>query len=545
MGKSNNYKTRNSAGKGREAGEINDSKPNSTSTRSSRSSASTKKERSGQSGQNGRGRGGNPSRSGYVLASYDQLLRDAGTLSFSYATGLPYKVEDAIPELGSAGAEMTVPGIMALNFTPTVGYNPQVDTASSINVCAKALYAKMWSKRTGATTAYDPADVMLYAIALSNIAMFHAHLRRAYGVARTYSVENRYKPLALLKAMGFNATSIVNNLPELRSVLNNMAFAMSSFAIPKGIPILNSWIEMVDSVYTDGESEKSQLYVYVPENIYTLAEDMSELGLELTPLGQGSNNNVTSIKTFVQKMLDRLLSSQDLAAISGDILRTFDDITPYQLPLTDDDYRIDPVYDPITLVQIANTTMVDYVGDLAQDIDGNISQAVGIERGKAGGTSVASSVNNLILNFPSAEVTPEMVFLATRGTSIATEFEFEGDDANTYRACFSGSYVVTSVNIWIDPETSVVYDGYTPIFYADSNASQGMFTGEVDRMRAILYMTNFAFHPYVGFFIQGSGASKEYIYMGDIHNFTMVNAKELHAINTVYMNAQFGLPYNV
>nr|AVA30679.1 capsid protein [Picobirnavirus sp.] len=297
-----------------------------------------------------------------------QLLKDSA--SFPYAWPLGNRLN-----VGEYGADLnkgSLPGIMAMNWIPTFGN--ALDATSPINVASVNVYTKVRHDNSGHAN-YDHADYMLYLMAMDSVYAFHAWMRRAYGVALTYSNVNRYFPRAAVEAMGVSFGDIQKHLADFRQYINLYAVKASALAIPASMSIMTKHYWMSEGMYFDSNQDKPQTYIFNPLGFYKFVLDGTPAvgGLEFVPLfgditnDQGvdtPNDPIAGPLTFKQIMeygdalLAPIIADEDFGIMSGDTLKSFGVGGCYTLPATEETYTVVPSYVPEVLDQIQNATFI-------------------------------------------------------------------------------------------------------------------------------------------------------------------------------------------
>lgn len=275
---------------------------------------------------------------------YPQLVRDAGSLPMAYALGVEYTLGE--------GASGTIPGIMALTFIPTYGIAK--DATAPINICAKNLYSFVRHANSGSKN-YDAPDLMMYLMAMDSAFAFHAFLRRVYGVARQFAPTNRYYSEGLLRAMGFDADDVYQNLAQLRYLVNLMAVKLGSMCVPANMDIFarHSW--MSEGLYLDSDTEKAQTYMFVPEGFWKL-NNTAESGTQLDylPLPTDFDLKVEDMYNIFQQLVSPILWDEDMNIMSGDILKAYGDKGVLKLFEIPENYAVYPAYSQEVLSEIEN-----------------------------------------------------------------------------------------------------------------------------------------------------------------------------------------------
>lgn len=287
------------------------------------------------------------------------LLRDAASIPFSSASGTSYNLNmygDGIAPV----AERYVPGILTLSIIPTIGGDENFN--SPLNIATNSLYGQVRKANSGAAN-YDAPNLFMYCMSVAQIYSYINYLMRIYGTAQLYVHYNRYVPEALLNAMGVDFSSIQENLADFRYGVNVLIHKASSFACPATLTYFNRLAFLFAGIYSEGDSIKDQLYMYVPAGFMQLTEQDTTPGwlLKYKPMPSPRSGKqyltVSQLLEYGTQLITPLLQSEDFNIISGDILKAFGSnvLGLQSLPET---YTILPVTDLAVLEQMQNADIV-------------------------------------------------------------------------------------------------------------------------------------------------------------------------------------------
>lgn len=274
------------------------------------------------------------------------------------------------------GANVTVPGAMAVYWDPVfAGAN-----SDAVNQAKDSLYS-FQVHANSRNQSYDSADNLNVILAGTNVFTTISHVIRAFGVAKQYSELNRYMPESLLVLMGFDPKDVINNLSAMWFDINQLIAQTSQLWIPNTMPLFTRQYWMNTNVYTDAESPKAQMYLYVPDHFYVydpvaletggiirqvLYSDIGMTGtgpISISNVNQNSAGSVTGAltwsqwKALIQFQLDALIKDQDRGIIFGDILKAFGSDKIHAISPVSVDYRTPIVYEREVLMQIENATI--------------------------------------------------------------------------------------------------------------------------------------------------------------------------------------------
>lgn len=360
----------------------------------------------------------------------DQLLRDAGSLSFNNPLGNSLRVTElsqfasGITYSDSGNLDNAIPGVIALHYIPTIGYSN--DSYSAINVAAKGLYSAVRADNSGAKN-YEPADMMKYLMAVDSAYSLWSYMARAYGIARVYSVVNRYWPTAILEAMHINASDMFAHLADLRYYLNMYAVKLNALCAPSSMPIFKRHFWMNSGIWKDAKNDKAQLYLFIPDYLYMYDETTTPAQLKGVNVIGNDNTRllVSDIIDIMESMINPLLASEDIGIISGDLFKRYGMSGSFKLASVNEDYEVYPVYSAEILSQIQNIRFVGVplaesvnITELTTD-DGNagaLHQVLNVQRGEF----LQNIAHVLNLDEDLADTSPQSVMIASRLSAMGT-----------------------------------------------------------------------------------------------------------------------------
>lgn len=282
------------------------------------------------------------------------LVRDATNFSMFQVSGLNYKLGfDVEGETGTHN--FASPGAMIINYVPTAG--KAMFPTDPINVAAQAIYSYVRSQNSGAKN-YDSTDLMMYIMAVAQIHATLTHFQRALGMSQTYYALNRYMPKALVSAMGFDFDDIISHQDEVRNVLNTAALKLNAFKIPSNINYFRRVAWMNDGYYVESNSQKSQFYVFNPTGYYVYSPRTADTGTELIYNSFPSNIGYLQMQNILNAMIDPMLTDTDVGNMSGDILKAYGDVRPFETLQLQAGFSLSPmVMDDNLRAQIENLTI--------------------------------------------------------------------------------------------------------------------------------------------------------------------------------------------
>jgi len=479
----------------------------------------------------------------------NQLASDVANLSFNNPLGVPVTT-DAYQE-----DSFIFPGILAIYTAPAVGVsNNGLEQVSPVNVAMRRIFADVRSTNAGSAN-YDPADLMQYLLAMDSIYSYAAYLIRVYGVLRLINPTNRYVPLGFLKAMGVRydgSASIISNIANLRAYINMYITKASAFAVPNIMPFYQRHFWMYTGMYKDEDVAKSQFYMYVPAYLYKYQVNSETAKGELIPrvvamswndsqgfihLTQG--RNLTELMTIGDDLLNAMLYNQDIAIMSGDIIKRYGD-NLFKMNLIPDDFPILPTFSEEVLMQIHNTS---FIGTKPLDMNGNVSQSTlvvsqdpSIGKGDINFSPRFSDHTQLyhrvLLDFWKENPTPEDVLVATRNKIVTSR---PGSDGIVFIDCCGSDIALCGEIVRYNPieGTFGLENAYgsvsnyeTPSIIGNVNVQTGL---GIFNERPVRYAVSPDHDHIIGV-------------DGEISNYTSLNNADMRKIHESALLAMFGVP---
>lgn len=290
-------------------------------------------------------------------ASNPILLRDAASYPFSFVTGASNIHDPSIWKDSNieVSPNTQVPGIASYHIYPTVGTS--MNATDPINVASQSVYSFVRHANSGHSN-YDPADLMIYIMAMANMYSFLVWCQRLYGYALTYDQRNRYIPKDLIRTNNVDADDLTNNLANFRFWINTLIAKMVSFAVPATMSVFSRMSFMYSDYYIEGTSIKEQLYQFVPDGFYKFGLDEQSIGnLTWEAFDWSVPMTVSKVMEYGETMFNAIWSQEDFGIMSGDILKAYGDniIKLSQIP---EAYSMVPKFDPMVLTQMKNADLV-------------------------------------------------------------------------------------------------------------------------------------------------------------------------------------------
>lgn len=313
-------------------------------------------------------------------AWYDKygLMATAANLSMYNPTGMKVDLttKDYLQTIGNQASGATpalfrMPGIMT--FETVFGPGVADDVNAAINVAAQSIYTFVRHWNSGASN-YEKADLMQYIMLVESAWVMYWQGVRAYGAMNAVNTLNRYVPRFITQALGFDYDDLTSKLTLFRSILDQFAVRISRFVIPNDLTYAKRLEYLFANIFVDGQSPKSQFYIYNPAGYYTFAlEGDSDphpgagyLKWNWFNTYSGSEPDPHALWTvedysqMLQAIAENLEDQEDFGIMSGDILKAYPNNAVKSAGNIPADLIMQPIVDMHALEQIHNATIGGY-----------------------------------------------------------------------------------------------------------------------------------------------------------------------------------------
>lgn len=271
--------------------------------------------------------GGAEGSSAFASTNVSRLLSASAVVSGAYAAGAPiisdgiwtktpenYTEVTPIPRSVNTAAS----GICTLHWLPCYGVATSVN--DPLNLIMKQEYTFIRHANSGARN-YEPSDLGIEMLALDSLRSAYAEALRLYQTLNDYTPLNRYRPVEVVKSMGFDFDSFLNNMPQFRINLEKWANIISCYYLPKNITIFARHELLSSVIYTDGSVPQAQMYVFSADGFYSyqVVDHVKGLSIVSKPYDCTYNQFVS----IIDGLISAFLLSSDVDLINGDILKAY------------------------------------------------------------------------------------------------------------------------------------------------------------------------------------------------------------------------------
>lgn len=260
--------------------------------------------------------------------SYPQYVHSAAMLSTAYPLGAPRLDKDIATFQASADDPLyarsvdersSVPGIMVINYLPTLGVSTTRNSA--LNRAMDYEFTAIRSKISGRRP-YEPPDHMIYRICVDSLRELYNYICRAYQIVNNYTATNLYMPMHMMKALGLDYDAWKADASNVLQWLESHANALASYpTVPIG-QITDRRNVMNSVIFTDGELPCSQMYVFNQRGFYSYKVVDEAKGVSVVIPEGGTPSDYFNMW---DDMFAALASSTDVAIITSDIRLAFGD----------------------------------------------------------------------------------------------------------------------------------------------------------------------------------------------------------------------------
>lgn len=501
-----------------------------------------------------------------------ELLKASASLPFASILGRP---------ISNNGAAASVPGIMAIHWSPTIGADAR---AAAVNQSATSMYSFLVHANSR-NYSYTAADLMMVTLAGGEVFSALATAQRAYGIVKNYAERNLYYPDALLQALGFEAADMRRNQGRIWFDINDLINQTKQIWVPQTLPFLKRHYEMNSHVYTDSPNVASQIYVYVQDRYWEFRETWATTGTSLTAAhiptvatedeidwtyatgwapfsAHGTSGGVKwwQFRAMIQRMINLLLASEDRGIMYGDLLNAYGQDKIYALGPVDSLYSVMPEYNAEILTQVENMTTTEmYISDVVQKEEQIMP--VWFNNPNATVGALASTVpNEQVINFHfPGQPSPEAVIVATRlkvGSMIYAKTCTLKKETTIDPISHEKNVTPELTNTENIIPSTVGTEVVNSIYLTRSGTAAGTWDiGRIDQYPGSTVNVNqlklmaFDWHPFVYSNAQNTvDADKHAIYTplvnvyGDFDNYIAVNDGMLGKMNDVCIYSLFGVP---
>jgi hypothetical protein len=480
------------------------------------------------------------------------IVNTSANLNYNNPIGIPYHVDPTDVGQGQMWTE-AAPSLMSIYWMPTPGMaeNTIVHRAinAPVNLQCRALYSLIQATVTQ-NLPFAAADLGIHLMFMDTIYLFMAHMQRFYYLYRSYKIMNRTMPDVFFEAYGMHRSSLHTGgytIADFKEDLLTLEQELERIFVPEGFDILNRHYWMGKHVFKDSDSNKAQMYMFIPKYIWKFEGEGSLTGgqLTLTMVPSFYDTGLKGMMDFMHTMLDTYYTDSDVATLNGYLLRAFD--KRWNPDPLDVNGILEPTFEPEVLLQIHNLRAVgepllpadaaphdDTVGHIYQtDTDAiawtPLTRMDTTSFGFAGGCR-----GETFLDMPMEAPTPADNLVATRLTVSGGSMIYD-TKTKCFRPQAYGTELVTGVTVWAWDNAANSFRSKYLKTLAWSIYDDGTSGLEISQslVQTLSYLSHFQFGPLFAFTNDGAHGSEDVNsdtwvdWLGDITNYTTIAKKDL------------------
>lgn len=474
------------------------------------------------------------------------VLENAAKIPFNEALG-------QLTIYGSGNFNLQPGSVMLIDLYPMLGAltGSNSDAEASINIAARELATRLRKGKSGYTP-YDAPDVIIEQMAAASCYAFLAEMRRVYGLLELAAAKNKTWPIGIFQLMGYNYDDLCDHAADLLKFINIFATKLATINVLDSLSVAKRWFWLQDHVFIDKPTPKAQTYLFRFKYYYVYSATALSTGGCLIPTIYNAST-YANMKAFANSLLAPLVNDSDVTMINGDIetakTNGVNGFTLMQAPLTERDYKVIPICDYHSLLQLHNAVCVG--GTVATTssytaIDRYIQQDQSLT---TYGPFIKSKVafyhlglkadtqstfyDKTLIDIPSDPAQMQEIVEATRLTATVSG-DIEGSSGLslvTIKGCMTE--VVMQISGITYNNSSVVS---LSSFYIEDFSIPSL---SISTLSAILaFKSNFDFSPLVSIY---DCSNAESFVIGDLMNYTVVDDATLNGLHDACVISMFNL----
>lgn len=488
----------------------------------------------------------------------EQLVKDSCNIPFSVPLGTP-NVNTILAQREGANTTETVskygvPGVMTLHFTPVL---PRTKSGlDTVQLCANSIYSWVRHANSGHTN-YESSDLFMYLYSMDSLVTYYGHLCQVYNLLTYYKGSTKYNGPQILRMIGYDVEDLSIHINDLRKTINVMGVALSSLYFPKNMPLYARHLWLTTNMFKDNDIDRAQVYLFVPDGIYTIESSSAGTALNYKPLFISGMVKYQDIVNNFNQMYQPIITDTEFSTISGDIRKVYGESELFYISEIDADYHMEPIYSEEVLTQI-NAGILCGSTFNAEDL--KITQVNNtIKQGSTGLRTVQQHISaqfavspfrGAYVNFQKDNPSVDDVMVATRLISIYhPDVTTETQDAQLRIVDVCGTEILTVAKIlvtFVDSETGAIK--FSDIQYSDGMAIQMTKSPLEAALTDAMYINSFDWAPRFTFgTVSGTTFTTqknlESIYNSfDFANYALIPDETLSSMHEVAALSLFNVP---
>ena len=459
-----------------------------------------------------------------------------------------------------------------LQWIPTIGKG-SLHSTTPVNVAAQNIYSWVRHANSGHAN-YEPSDIMMYLLALSEAYKYYAWGRLIYKVANSQFPQDVNFVKAFQACTGVQIDDYRQNLADFRYYLNTVATRLNALYVPSKFPYFNRHIWLAANVFKDSPIKKSAYYVFRPYCVGVYKEGSASEATGSLVMTALSDSTPGSYKTLMDGVLNAIINSEDIGIISGDIKKAYGD-NLFTIEATPVDDYINPVYSEEVLAQINNISFAMneplggvksswhihqypgnhqiYQGLYHADIEDYLNDSHVnpnfplMENALTRGSYIPAIEHSALINTYVEQPKPEFVLVYSRFTNIQRVDQVTGITTGSTYPDSCGSEVVLFASVaYAERATDGSWSWQHEEVYRNRNTERPVSQGIAAKTLSLPALTSqidwFPRYSTTLFDSNGLYDKSSYLIAQDIDNFAVVNTNSLDNMHSCALLSQFDIP---
>lgn len=364
---------------------------------------------------------------------YEQSVK----IPFNRILGDNMAIKGYVPGTGQTATDLpqyvTTPGVMSVNFTPTLGRAGKHFDA--LNLAADRIYSYIYAQYTGAQN-FTKADVMFTILTEVSVACLIASAKRGLRALFSYSEVNHNFPRLLYAACGFHPNNFegeVRDYPALIARLNKIIMGFNSLYTPRFTQVFDRWYSLCSNVWADDNDVASQMFLFRPTGYYVYVEPntSTETPARLEYRGFRSYNeahedsihDISGLLERAETLLASIRNSSFFNVVNASLGNAFSNNQILKIEPFIQGEIVTPVFDRNMNWQLNNCLAMDWFSDsvwsnscpslnLSEDVANNVLKCT--LNASSSKVKRFPRVNQLWMNSYDGDISDEFIMESTR-----------------------------------------------------------------------------------------------------------------------------------
>lgn len=491
------------------------------------------------------------------------LVKSVANINVNLPLGSVYELDNVVS------------GFMMLEFCPVLPHTAPSSTANSSTLLSqvdaslvlsmKALYASIRKANSGARN-YEYQDLVKYVLAIQSMYVYLAECTKYYNILQTFSSDNMFVGRRLASA--YTIEKIRNELPRLKAMIDYYANALSIYALPDDMSVVNRQVWMAMGCFSDNPVSASQFYCFRLHGFYYIKEatDVNLYFKTIDALDEDHTGlTVEKLTNGLELMIQGLVNDPYAAIISGDIQKAY--MKSSYLKFQPVEFKpFLPIYSEEVLTQIESATVLPAIESdtdtliIKQDVaHGTLSQALPYAKIIPNQDAILfDGLESTIVNMYKDAVTPDDIMVATRLNTGLVAIRDESETKLTFKLYprVTATEIIVHASIFAigrNPQDGVVgTSGYlSSLMVGYNNGANDIGNGKIGAListtalnRSNIYLiSQFDWHPayHIISYMSGSSSWRFSPEIRELKRYAEVTYNQIAAMHKVASLSEYGL----